>query len=314
MLAPVALFVYNRPDHTRQTVESLGRNFLAAQSDLVIFSDGPKVEAQAKAVDEVRQYVRQIDGFKSVTIIAREDNYGLAKSIISGVTELCERHGKVIVLEDDLITSPHFLAYMNASLDTYHHEEKVMHISGYMFPVENADRLPITFFYRASTCWGWGTWKRAWDCFNSNSVDLLENIRLRKLENEFDIHGTMDFMSMLKSQSVGSIDSWAIRWYATVFLKSGLCLHPAKSLVHNIGHDGSGVHCGFNELYAVDILNVSPLKIEKFHAPVESNLGLEAIKNFNLSIKPAFHLRVFSSLLRKFKKIWNCKMRRIVNE
>lgn len=312
--APIALFVYNRPNHTRLTVEALKKNILANESDLFIYSDAAKSTKQDDAVKQVREFIRQVDGFKSVTIVEQRLNFGLAKSIIEGVTSIVNKFGRIIVLEDDLVISPYFLEYMNASLNFYQAEKKVMHISGYMFPIKNPEQLPTTFFYRASTCWGWGTWKRAWDDFQLDSKILLENVHLRKLEYEFNVGDTMEFVSMLKAQSEGLIDSWAIRWYANIFLKSGLCLHPAISLVNNVGHDGSGVHCGSNVAYVVDVVNVRPIKIDKLQKVDESAAGLEAIKNFNISLKPAFHLRVLWGLLRRFKKLWDYKMRRIVNE
>lgn len=301
--APIALFVYNRPDHTRQTVEALQKNTLASESDLIVFSDAAKSEEQVEAVNNVRQYIHQIGGFKSVVIVEREANFGLAKSIIEGVTSVVNKYGRIIVLEDDLVTSPYFLRFMNDALDAYHNEEKVMHISGYMFPINTPEKLPATIFYRASTCWGWGTWKRAWDGFQLDSKVLLENIQSRNLEYEFDIHDTMEFVSMLKAQSVGLVDSWAIRWYANIFLKSGLCLHPATSLVNNIGHDGSGVHCGSNIVYAVDILNAKPIKVEKLQEINESSEGLAAIEKFNQSLRIPFYLRVYFGLDRRFRKI-----------
>jgi hypothetical protein len=301
--APIALFVYNRPKHTRLTVEALQKNTLASESDLIVFSDAAKSEVQAEAVSNVRRYIHQIDGFKSVTIIEREANFGLAKSIIEGVTSVVNERNRIIVLEDDLITSPYFLDYMNTSLDVYQEEDKVMHISGYMFPIKNPEKLPETFFYRASTCWGWATWKRAWDSFQLDSFFLLENIHSHKLEYEFDIHGTMDFISMLKAQSAGVVNSWAIRWYANIFLKSGLCLHPAISLVNNIGHDGSGVHCDSSTAYTVDALNSKPIKVEKLREINESSDGLAAIEKFNRSLRPPFYLRVYSGLARRLRKI-----------
>ena len=155
--APVALFVYNRPWHTRQTVAALLANPESAQTPLYIFSDAPKNAAASKVVAEVRSYIRKIDGFKSVAIIEREVNFGLARSIIDGVTQLCEEHGRVIVLEDDLIIFPHFLAYMNAGLERYEHEDRVMQIAGYMFPMKlelAEDALLLPFI----SSWGWATW------------------------------------------------------------------------------------------------------------------------------------------------------------
>ena len=150
-LAPIALFVYNRQWHTRQTVESLGRNHLARESDLYVFSDGPKDAAATDTVREVREYIRAVSGFKSMSIIERERNFGLANSIIDGVTRLCDERGRVIVLEDDLVTSRYFLQFMNVALEKYQYDERVMHVSGYMFPVENGDGLPESCFYRATS-------------------------------------------------------------------------------------------------------------------------------------------------------------------
>ncbi len=299
--APVVLFVYNRPDHTRRTVEALKKNLLSSQSDLYIFSDAPKKIEAAEAVREVRKYLKSINGFRSVHIVERDKNWGLANSIIDGVTRLCNEYGRVIVLEDDLITSPFFLNYMNDALDVYQDEEKVMHVSGYMFPVESPEKLPTTFFYRASTCWGWGTWKRSWDNFEVNADLLLENIRSRNQEREFDVNNTMKFMAMLKSQSMGALDSWAILWYAKVFLKNGLCLHPAISLVDNIGLDGSGIHCDSSEVYASDLLNARLTRVDKLQEITESPEGLAAIEKFNRTLMLPFIVRVYFGLIRRLK-------------
>ena len=301
--APIALFVYNRPWHTQQTIEALQKNELAEKSDLFIFSDAPKKSEAAAAVQEVRNYIKTIGGFKIVNIVERTENLGLANSIIDGVTRLCNKYGRVIVLEDDLVASPYFLGYMNTALDIYESDNSVMHVAGYMFPIRNPEKLPETFFYRASSCWGWATWKRAWNSFESDSTYLLENICARKLGYEFDIHGTGGFTAMLKNQADGLLDSWAIRWYASIFLKNGLCLHPAISLVNNIGHDGSGVHCGSSAAYAADVLNAKPIKIDKLQEIKESPEGLAAIEEFNLSLRQPFYIRVYSGLIRRIRKI-----------
>ncbi len=182
--APIALFVYNRPWHIQQTVEALQKNDLAEDSDLFIFSDAPKKKEAVAAVQEVREYIKTVGGFKSVSIIERDINFGLANSIIDGVTRMCNEYGRVIVLEDDLVTSPYFLCYMNDALDLYEHEESVISIHGYIYPV--AEKLPETFFLRGADCWGWATWKRGWELFEQDGRRLLEELCRQKLTDRFD--------------------------------------------------------------------------------------------------------------------------------
>lgn len=240
--APIALFVYNRPGHARQVVEALLANTCSHQTPLHVFSDAPKKEAASQAVAEVRSYIRSIAGFKSVTIIERETNCGLARSIIDGVTRLCRDYGRVIVVEDDLVTSPYFLEYMNAALDKYEEEEKVMQVAGYMFPVsielqEDAVFLPFT------SSWGWATWERAWRHFDATGAGYQRLVEDQSLRRAFDLNGMYNYFRMLEAQLRGETDSWAIRWYLSIFLMNGLTLYPKKTLVDNIGFDGSGVNC-----------------------------------------------------------------------
>lgn len=241
-LAPIALFVYNRPWHTKQTIEALQKNFLASDSNLIIFSDGAKDSTESKeGVLEVREYLKNIDGFKSIKIIERNRNYGLAESIISGVSEIVNQCGKIIVLEDDMISSQYFLQYMNEALDLYANEEEVISIHGYVYPTKKT--LPETFFLKGADCWGWATWKRGWDLFELDGEKLLKELEEKKLTEEFDFSGSYPYTKMLKDQIFGRNDSWAIRWYASAFLKNKLTLYPGKSLINNIGLDGSGTHC-----------------------------------------------------------------------
>lgn len=241
MLAPITIFVYNRPVHTRQTVEALQKNELAKDSDLIIYSDAPKKAEAAPEVFEVRKYIREIGGFKSIKIIEREKNWGLANSIIDGVTSVVNEYGRIIVLEDDLVVTPHFLEFMNLALDKYQDEQQVIQVSGYMFPVklkvkEDALFLPLT------TSWGWATWQRAWRLFDPDAkgyAQVKEDLALRK---RFNLDGSYDYFSMLEDQLAGRVDSWAIRWYCTTFLLCGLTLYPRQSLIFNTGFDGSGTH------------------------------------------------------------------------
>lgn len=264
--APIALFVYNRPEHTRRTVKFLQQNLLADESRLFVFSDAPK-KGDEERVREVREFIKTIDGFKSVEIIEREFNLGLANSIIGGVTKLTNEYGKVIVFEDDLLSSRYTLQYFNNALQRYENEEKVMHICAYMYPLKNALQLPETFFYRASGSWGWATWQRAWKHFEPD-IDLLMSKFDSKKINDFSIDGTMNFWKQMNEFKQKKNNSWAIRWYASIFLEKGLTLNPAQSLIDNIGHDGTGVHSGKNTMYSVSISNKP---ISEFPDVIEEN-------------------------------------------
>jgi hypothetical protein len=250
-LAPIALFVYNRPDHTRRTLSSLQKNVLAEESRLYIFSDGAKTDADNGRVDEVRQLAGQVSGFKSVKLIKREQNVGLANSIISGVTQLTAEYGKVIVFEDDLLSSPYTLEYFNEALDRYMTEDKVMHIGAYMYDLKTPN-LPQTFFYRAATSWGWATWARAWQHFEPDVDKLIQQFDAARI-HQFSIEGTMNFWKQMQEFKTGKNNSWAIRWYASIFLWGGLTLNPSHSLIQNIGHDGTGVHSNNEDIYQVRI-------------------------------------------------------------
>lgn len=239
--APIALFVYNRPQHARRTVETLRANGYAKNSDLFVFSDAPRDEGAARAVAEVRELMRDIDGFRSVTLVERERNLGLASSIIDGVTRLCEERGRVIVLEDDLLVSPYFLEYMNTALEHYREDERVMQISGHMFPIDVAVETDAVFL-PMTTSWGWATWLRAWRHFDPTAKGYGALKHDAKLRRRFDLDGAYDYSGMLERQLRGEVDSWAVRWYLDVFMLGGLTLFPRKTLVANAGFDGSGTH------------------------------------------------------------------------
>ena len=275
--APIALFVYARPDHARQTVEALKRNLQAGESDLIVFSDAPRRPDAAGPVGEVRRYIRDIDGFKSLRIVERESNLGLAQSIIAGVTDICDAQGRVIVLEDDLITSPYFLTYMNDALDKYADTPQVAAVSGFHPPFRAA--LPESFFQRDAECWGWGTWKRAWAKFNPNGKELLAELKRRDLLRIFDQDGSYPYVRMLEEQIAGHNSSWAIRWRACVFLADMLSLYPRHSLVRNIGLDGSGTHGGTLEFGGAQLCQ-TPVRLESIPL-VHSQEAFQEFVGFN---------------------------------
>ena len=265
-LAPIALFVFNRVWHTRQVIEALQKNRYAKESDLIIFSDGPRdLEDDAK-VNLVRKLIDDLkEGFKSVRIINSIHNKGLANSIISGVTNVINEYQKIIVLEDDLIASPYFLQYMNDALDYYESNAQVISIHGYNYPIKQT--APSSFFLKGADCWGWATWRRGWDLFEQDGKKLLERIVSDNKKQEFDFNGSYPYTKMLKDQIAGNNNSWAIRWYASAFLNDKLTLYPGVSLVQNIGNDSSGTHCNTTSDYIVNLntqpLIISPIKIEE---------------------------------------------------
>jgi hypothetical protein len=266
--APILLFVYNRPEHVRRNIQALLKNELAAESELFIYSDAAKDETSQAAVKEVRAFIRSIQGFKKITITERAENWGLARSIIDGVTIQINRYGRVIVLEDDLVVAPHFLQFMNDALETYRDEERVGHIQACDFTHDPS--LPDTFLIKWTGSWGWGTWDRAWKHFNADGKALLTELESRKLTYTFDFNGKYGYTRMLRRQIEGKNNSWAIRWNASLFLKGILSLNVGKSLVQNEGFDGSGTNCGGGGLYASE-LYMERLPVKKI-SPIEENI------------------------------------------
>jgi hypothetical protein len=299
-LAPIILFAYNRPRHTMQTVEALQKNELAADSELFIYSDGPRDTEESKAaVTEVRKYLKEVSGFKKVTITESPKNLGLAASVIRGVSEVVNKYGRVIVLEDDLVTSPHFLTFMNDALDTYQDEEKVMHVSGFMYNLDK--QVPSTFFLRFPNSWGWGTWKRSWDRFCEETSYLIKGIS-QKGSMQFNENNKLSSFQMLLDQQKGKIDSWAVRWYASIFLADGLALYPCRSLVNNVGFDGSGRHCKRE----FSITNLSDVRIVVSRTSISVSEGItETVlkaRNASMYAKFKFPINYLAKLYRQLVK------------
>lgn len=258
MPIPVILFTYKRPDHTRATLTALALNTLAAQTDLFVFSDGPKTEADVAAVFEVRDVVRAATGFASVTLIERPNNFGLARSVITGVTELFERYDRLIVLEDDLLTSRHFLAYMNDALNHYVDDPLAFSVTGHTFP-EPFLSIPKDYGfdtyagYRCSS-WSWGTWRDRWQRIDW-SLDYFETFRCDSAAQQAFNRGGQDLASMLALQHEKKIDSWAIRFCYAHHANGMRCIYPTQTLVRNIGLDNTGTHSTPEPRYSHERLN-----------------------------------------------------------
>lgn len=292
-LAPIIFFAYKRPEITRKALESLALNPEAAESELYVFADGPKEGATEEALQQIaatREVIRSRNWCGTVHIAERVQNYGLARSVITGVTEVIEKHGKAIVVEDDLVLSPYFLKYMNEGLDLYEDEPQVASIHGYVYPLQ--EKMPETFFIRGADCWGWATWSRAWKQFEPDGQKLYDAIRLKGEGRAFDFNDTYSYMKMLRKQISGQNDSWAIRWYASAFLKNMLTLYPSRSLVQNIGGDESATHMDEADTGNFEVtLSPTPIILQKL--PMEASVqGTAAFETYFRSIKPGFVQRL----------------------
>lgn len=282
--APIALFTYNRLEHTAATLAALARNPLAAESQVWAFSDGPRPGRpdDPEKIAAVRNLLHSAQGFREVHVVERQENLGLSRSIIAGVGEMVERHRRVIVLEDDIVTSPHFLRYMNDGLDCYEDDDRVISIHGYVYPTRTP--LPEAFFLRGADCWGWATWKRGWDLFEPDGRKLLGELQARGLERAFDMNGARAYVKMLEDQIAGRCDSWAIRWDAVAFLQDKLTLYPGVSLVRNIGLDNSGTHCGTAD-HLSGLLADGPVDVRVAEV-AESPIGRQAFELFFRGDRP----------------------------
>lgn len=300
MSCPVALFAYNRPKHLRQVVSSLLANPEAVDTELFIFCDAAARVDDLPAVAEVRDYARSIDNFQRVTVIEREINYGLSRSITDGVNYLCRLYGRVAVVEDDVLVSPYFLSWINAALDKYENNERVMSVGCYVVPTKMT--LPETFFLQLPDCWGWAVWERSWQSYQADGIALLKELRERNLEYRFDLEGAYPYTEMLREQTQRKNDSWAVRWSASVLLADGLTIYPGRSMTRNIGFDGTGTHCGKGGAYFSPLTERPPVISE---IPlIESKIGRSVWRQFFLSMRQqqerGLGLRIISKLKRIF--------------
>lgn len=298
--APIAIFVYKRPEHTKRLLESLLRCPEIGSTEVQIFQDGPRGAADIEAVAATRQVVNSIFG-RSVKIQHADKNFGLAASIISGVSQILSRNDRIIVLEDDLVVSSHFLEYMNEALAFYAKEPKVMQISGYMYPIELKTTRPV--FLPIVSSWGWGTWTRAWKCFDPKSSGWESLLNDRALGERFNLGGATDYVSRLRLQSEGLIDSWAIRWYWSVFKANGIVAYPPQSLVANRGMDGTGTHSALISRFFLGSQAPAEVRVGEFDSSINVNeVALEQVVHFLRRMAGPLPVRlmrrVYSSLQR----------------
>lgn len=295
--SPVIVFVYSRPEHTKKMLSALKRNRLSAVTDLIIYSDAAKTEKETPGVLAVREYIKKLHGFKSITIIEQEKNLGLANSIIQGVTATVKKYGRAIVLEDDIETSPYFLQFMNEALDLYSNIKTVGSISGSSYPVEMQRNIQSTYLLRIPLCWGWATWEDRWSMFEKdlNKVSALDE----KLKQYVNFDGAFDFFEQATLNAEGKLNTWFVFWYITLASNKKLTLFPSTIMARNIGHDGSGENCDGNDIYKNISVSNEPVKLELKEKIVEDkNYYLSHIKYFKKN-KRGILTKVLSYAKRK---------------
>ena len=274
------------------------KNDLFAESKVLVFSDGPKNEIDKDKIKKIRTFLKENLIPHNSEIVERTDNLGLSRNVIAGISQAFKTYDQLIVLEDDLKVSPFFLNYMNDALNLYANSENVASISGYMYPIESQKFSSDYFFLNLIESWGWGTWKRAWNNFETDSVKLKNEIDERKLVDEFNFSSGISYYKMLNDNINGANDSWAIRWYASTFLKNMNTLFPSKSFVKNIGIDNSGENCNYTTVYDSHInLEYKPLKkIDSLELITDKFV----VKSFFQKIK---YKRYIDNIINKLKRL-----------
>lgn len=276
-LAPIALFCFNRPSHLKKTINNLKKNYLSKNSRIYIFSDAAKNNNDLLKVDQVRSIIKNLEGFKEKKLIFRNKNYGLAKNIVDGLNFIFNREEKIIVLEDDLITSKYFLKYMNTYLNIYLNNKNIASIHGYIYPI-NKTNLNDNFFIRGADCWGWGTWRRAWVKYQGDTKKLLMELKKTNQIRQFNFNNSKNYYRMLKKNLYTSNKSWAVQWYASAFLSNMLTLYPKYTYIKNIGLDGSGENTKIN--YNLNTRFNKNYKVSKINRIEESNIGRKKLEEY----------------------------------
>lgn len=300
--SPILLFTYKRLKPLQKTIEALQKNELAINSDLYIFSDGPKTDKDEKQIKTIRNYLSTVNGFQNVYISASPTNKGLANSIISGVSSVLKSAESVIVLEDDLLTTPNYLVYMNKALANYKNNTKVFSISGYAFDLRNGDKNPnSTYFLNRGWSWGWATWRNRWDKVDWAVRTYPEFVNDKKQRKAFSKGGS-DLNAMLDKQMTGKLDSWAIRWFYHQFIVGGLTLYPLGSKIYNDGFDEFATHTNGSEKRYIPFLDT--VHSTEFDFPDEIKINIKYQKRFQnkLGIFARIRSKIETLLLKN--RLW----------
>ena len=302
--APIILFCYNRIFHLKKTLYSLKKNKLSKNSNLIIFSDGPKNFQDKEKIDKIRIFLKKLSGFKTVTIYENKKNKGLSRNIISGLNLIFKKYKSAIILEDDLLINKNFLSYMNEGLKLFEKKSEVISVHAYTYPINKNKNDPEYFFLKGADCWGWATWAKSWKLFEKNGKVLIKKLINNNHVKEFNFNNSFNYLKMLENQINGKNDSWAIRWYASAFLKNKLTLYPKNSFVKNIGVDGSGTH-GFDkyEKFNINNFNKNYKSISSQKLIIQENkiMKKKFEKYFSSNKKRIKILSIFEKIYVKFK-------------
>lgn len=275
MLAPIVLFAYLRIDTLQAVVSSLLKNELALESDLFIYCDGVKTESQKEKQKTLIEYLYSIKGFKSVTVNVSDFNRGLDPSIIMGVTEIINKYGKIIVLEDDVVVASNFLLYMNQCLDEFELDSRIMSISGWGIDIERPQGYSYdVYLFGRSSSWGWGTWKDRWSSIDWEIKEWNSFSKDRKKIRAFNKRGGSDMFHMLKECMNGG-NMWDIRFCYNMFVKDMYSVIPIVSKTENIGYNELAVHC-------------KPVKFKRFTSTLD--VGIKKSFMLERGMKPNMEL------------------------
>ena len=275
----IAVFAYNRPEKLEACLKSLLRSEESKQLDIWIFQDGEKSGFQDVNHHKTTEVIKGFTKIRDIHLQQANTNLGLQESIILGINHVFEKFSRIIVIEDDLILSTSFIKFCLNYLDIYENDSRVASIHGYAYPIENSSNRP--YFLQGADCWGWATWKDRWNHFEPDAKKLLNNLKRKKLEYKFDLNGSVGYSNMLYRQSIGKLNSWAIRWHASMYLENRVTLYPPQSLIRNDGMDGSGTN-----LKATDVF--------------ETELG--KFDNFDVYVEPFVSTKILKSLIRYHRK------------
>lgn len=293
-LAPIVILTYKRAEHLQKTLEAIRQNALAAESDLIVYSDGPKYpdnEADVAAINAVREVVKSKQWCKNVKLVAGEKNKGLNDAFFDGITEVMNEYGKAIILEEDIVVSPHFLDYMNDALNMYEHEKKVFQITGYIFNMKT-QHLPSTYFMTHPFTWGWATWKDRWEKLIPDAKELMQVLVDNNHYKRLTFNGSeLDFWEQMQANAEGRMNTWDIKWFCSVVANEGLCLFPQFSLVKNIGFDGSGAHFQNGDMGLDTNMYAKKIVLQK-QIIAENAAAQKSLIKFFKSIKPGIFQRI----------------------
>ena len=299
-LAPIILFTYNRLEETKQTILALQNNYLAKDSELFVFSDGSKNKSMSSKIQAVRDYLKSVEGFKRITIYESDVNKGLAKSIIEGVSKMLVKYNKVIVMEDDLVSTPNFLDFMNQALFFYKDIPNVMSINGFSLKINHKIKnTKDTFLMNRTYSWGWATWKDCWESCEFDRNRIYESLNSH-VKRKFKYYCGQDSYRMLLDSLNGVNDSWYIRWVYAHFCNSKLAVYPFKSKIKNIGYGDDATHCN-----TIDVLSTTHDLNFKKKFDMESNVNV----NPNLRFIFLNYFTYKHKLLIRLKMMFNANYR-----